>query len=291
MRIVRKLLPWGLLAAILTATIHARAQEAVPSPAPAPEPVKPWGPRLEFVGLPGCVDETDFRNAVAAVFDGIDPFDPGSSRVLRVSFAKVAGGYRATLIYTLESGETWPPEPIGPGHCFAVIQSAAHTSRWRIGARPKAPPPPPPEPPPPEPPPPELPKPPPDPVALQAPRVAPASFAQLRSTPPPKQPTPMDLTITLSTTFLLTAGLTDNTGPALQIAGGLRYNWFSLDLEVRGVFPGTVWAREAVDPTRRTEPVAFDLSQLSAQLVPCVRFATYLAGCGVVGAYTHIKQD
>jgi hypothetical protein len=101
----------------------------------------------------------------------------------------------------------------------------------------------------------------------------------------------MDLAITASAAFLMTAGLTANVGPALQIGGGLRYDWLSLDLELRSVFPSLAHAREAVDPSKATVPTAFDLSQLSAELVPCLRFATYFAGCGVVGTYTFIKQD
>lgn len=275
-----------LLVAVLSTAATARAQDAAPSAAPAAAPVKPWGPRLEFVGVPGCVDETDFRNAIATIFDGVDPFDPASPRVLRVTFTKGASGIRASLVYTPAGGKAWPPEPIGPAPCFAVIQSAANTASWRVGDPPKAPPPDPP------PPPPEPPKPPPDPIPSPPARVAPVSFAELRFTPPkPPPPPPMDLTISLSTALLMTAGFTADVGPALQLGAGLRRDWFSIDLELRGVFPGRVWAREAVDPNRATRPKAFDLSQLSAQLVPCVRFATYLAGCGVVGAYTFIKQD
>jgi hypothetical protein len=54
----------------------------------------------------------------------------------------------------------------------------------------------------------------------------------------------MDLTLTLSTAFLATAGFTADVGPALQIAGGLRRDWFSFDLEARVVFPSKVYARE-----------------------------------------------
>ncbi len=101
----------------------------------------------------------------------------------------------------------------------------------------------------------------------------------------------MDLTITLSTAFVLTAGFTADVGPAVQLAGGLRYDWFSLDLELRGVFPGRVVASEQLDPNVPRTPRPFDLSQMSAQLVPCARFATYFAGCGVVGAYMLVTQD
>lgn len=277
----------------------ARAQDAAPSTAPAPAPVKPWGPRLEFVGVPGCVDETDFRNAVATIFDGVDPFDPESPRVLRVTFTKGAGGVRVTLVYTPADGKAWPPEPISGAPCFAIVQAAARTASWRAGDPPKTPPPAPPPPPPPEPTPPPAPsKPPPDPVPSHGSRVAPVNFAELRSPPPPPPP-PMDLTITLSTAVLMTAGFTANVGPALQLGAGLRHDWFSLDLELRGVFPGIAWARDPIPledrlPGHESDPLVpqyFDLSQLSAQLVPCVRFATYFAGCGVVGAYTLITQD
>ena len=287
------------LGAVLLMAAPARAQDAAPSTAPAAAPVKPWGPRLEFVGAPGCVDETDFRNAVATIFDGVDPFDPASPRVLRVTFTKETGGYRATLVYTPAGGKAWPPEPISGAPCFAIVQSAARTASWRVGDPPKAPPTPSAPEPPPEPPPPaELPKPPSDPVPSQGSRVAPASSAELRLTPPKPPPPPMDLTVTLSTAFVLTAGFTADVGPAFQIGAGLRHDWFSLDLELRGVLPGTVWAREPLPledrlPGHESDPLDpqyFDLGQLSAQLVPCVRFAKYFAGCGVVGAYTLITN-
>jgi hypothetical protein len=101
----------------------------------------------------------------------------------------------------------------------------------------------------------------------------------------------MDLTVTLSTAFVITAGFTADVGPALQLGAGLRRDWFSIDLELRGVFPGKVIASAQLDPENPREPRPFDLSQLSGQLVPCARFASYFAGCGVVGAYTLITQD
>ena len=104
----------------------------------------------------------------------------------------------------------------------------------------------------------------------------------------------MDLTVALHTAFLLTAGFSNNVGPALQIGADARRDWdtwgLSLALELRGVFPGTMWATEPVDPSKATEPHPFDLSQLGAQLVPCVRFAKYLAACGVVQGRVDMMQ-
>lgn len=90
----------------------------------------------------------------------------------------------------------------------------------------------------------------------------------------------MDLTIALHTAFVLTAGFSDNVGPGLQIGGSARHDWdnwgLSLGLEMRGLFPAGVVARE-VRNTKPGEvpfpPKPFDVSQLTAQLVPCVHFA------------------
>jgi len=260
--------------------------------------VKPWGPRLEYSTAPGCPDEETFHHAVASYLEGADPFDPSSPHVLRVAFTKIRGGYRGALQKIPANGKPWPPQETTGVTCSEVFRDVARVASMRVPEPPK-PAPPPPEPPPEPPPPSEPPKPPPDPVALPVPRVAPASIAPLRSTSPPTPPRPpMDLTVTLNTALLLTAGFTADVGPAVQLGAGLRRDWFSIDLEVRGVFPAKTWAAEPLPLEDRLpghesdplEPHPFDLSQLSAQLVPCVRFASYFAGCGVVGAYTLITQ-
>lgn len=242
---------FGPLVAVLVAAAPARAQDAAPAPGPASAPVKPWGPRLEYSSAPGCLDEESFRHAVAGFVDsGADPFDPGAPDVLRVRFEKIAGGYRGTTQYTPPKGDPWPAEQMTGATCSEVFRDVARLARMRVPDPPKAAPAPPaPAPPAPAPPAPapapEPSPPPPDPVASQAPRVAPTSFGELRFQPPPPPP-PMDLTVTLSTALVLTAGFTNNVGPALQVGGGLRYDWFSLDLELRGVFPGIAWATEPV---------------------------------------------
>ena len=275
--------------AVLSAAATARAQDA--APVVLVESVIPT--RLEYTAAPGCFDEETFHHAVASFMEkGRDPFDASAPVVLRVTFKKVRGGYRGSVQKIPAAGEPWPEEDWTGPTCEGVFREIARLASMSVLGPPK-PAQPPPAPAPDTTPPPDPPKPPPDPVPSQVPRVAPASFAQLHFTPPqpPPPPPPMDLTITLSTAFVLTAGFTADVGPAVQLAGGLRYDWFSLDLELRGVFPGRVVASEQLDPNVPRPPRAFDLSQMSAQLVPCARFATYFAGCGVVGAYVQVTQD
>ena len=93
----------------------------------------------------------------------------------------------------------------------------------------------------------------------------------------------MDLTIALSASALMTAGFTADVGPAFQIGAEARFeDWFALHLEVRGVLPGKVYARERADESiPYSRELSFDASQVSALLVPCLRFAKYFAGCAV----------
>lgn len=102
----------------------------------------------------------------------------------------------------------------------------------------------------------------------------------------------MDLTIALTASALMTAGFTADVGPAFQLGAEVRRDWFSLGLELRGVLPSKVFARERVDPTQlETRPQELDVSQVAAQLVPCIRFAKYFAGCGVVQGQIVLADD
>ena len=282
-----KRLTFGLVVAVLVTTAPARAQDA--APVVLVESVIPT--RLEYTAAPGCFDAETFHHAVASFMEkGRDPFDASAPVVLRVTFKKVRGGYRGSVQKIPAAGEPWPEEDWTGPTCEGVFREIARLASMSVLGPPK-PAQPPPAPAPDPTPALDPPKTPPDPVPSQGSRVAPASFAELRSPPPPPPPPPMDLTVTLSTAFVLTAGFTADVGPAVQLGGGLRYDWFSLDLELRGVFPGRVVASEQLDPNVPRPPRAFDLSQMGAQLVPCARFATYFAGCGVVGAYVLVKQD
>ena len=56
------------------------------------------------------------------------------------------------------------------------------------------------------------------------------------------------------------------------------------------MFPSRAYMRAPVDPSKPSYEVAFDVSQLTGLLVPCVHFATYFAGCAVAQAGTIIVQ-
>jgi hypothetical protein len=275
----------------MLAASPAYAQSA--RPAPASVPGNPWGPRLDYTSTPGCPDEETFHHAVASfIAGGTDPFNPDSPDVLRVTFKKVRGGYRGTVQKIPAQGDPWPEEDWTGATCAEAFEEAARLASMRVPDPPKAAPSPPTSAPPAEnPPSAEPPRPPPDPVASQAPRVAPAPIASLRSPPPPTiARSPMDLTLTLSSAILMTAGFTADVGPALQIAGGLRRDWFSFDLEARVVFPGKVYAREPIMPGPTRVEVE-DVSQVTALAVPCVRFLTYFGGCAVGQLGTLISRD
>ena len=248
----------------------ARAQEA---PADT-QPRKPWGPRLEFRTVPGCPGEEHFRNKVAIFFQGSDPFDEDAPDTVRVSLAKVRGGFRGVVQKVPAKGDPWPEEAFTGRTCEEVFNDVALTASLRVPDLPKEPPPAPSPPPPP----------PPDPVPSQPPPVAPVPT---EPPPPPPQPKPtpsMDLAVSLSAAVLMSAGYSADVAPGIQISAGVRHSWFSIDLEVRGIFPSRALMRQPVDFTKPSTPQQFDLSQATGLLVPCVHFATYFTGCGVAQA-------
>lgn len=108
----------------------------------------------------------------------------------------------------------------------------------------------------------------------------------------------MDLTIAISASALMTAGFTADVGPGFQLGAEVRGDVFGLGLELRGVLPGKVYAREPIppeivrypNPGGATYPQEFDVSQFTALLVPCFRFANLFAACGVVQAGALIVQ-
>jgi len=278
--------------AALAITWPARAQD------PAPPRKVRGPPRLEYSAPPGCPDEATFKHEVAFVTDdntGKDPFDTNAPDVVRVTFTKIRGGYRGRVQYTPAKGDPWSAEDTTGTLCLLIFRAVATTASLRIQD------PPPKDSPAPEPtePAPAEPTPaPPDPIASKRPEAfTPPPIPQLQFNPPtlPRQPPsppppPMDLTIVLSTTVLATAGFTADAGPAVQLGADIRGDWLSLGLELRGVLPGKVYARDVWDPTKESSERSFDVSQLTALLVPCVRFATYFAGCGVVQGGTLILQ-
>jgi hypothetical protein len=78
---------------------------------------------------------------------------------------------------------------------------------------------------------------------------------------------------------LLSAGFTANPALGVHVGAELRGEMVSVGIEIRYVLPGRVDATEPADPILESSVHSFDLSQISALLVPCLRFATYFAGC------------
>ena len=93
----------------------------------------------------------------------------------------------------------------------------------------------------------------------------------------------VDITYAISAGALMTANLTSNVGPGAWIGAEGRFGPVSMGLEVRGVFPAPVTVIQ--DP--RSD---FDLSSVTAALVPCGRYS-YFFGCAVVGTGVEVHYD
>ncbi len=243
-----------------------------------------------FSGAPGCFGESSFRDAVAIFFGGADPFDPNAPDVVRVTFTKIPGGYRGAVQYTPPSGDPWPAQEKTGASCASLFDDLSLTASLRVPDHPPkiAPAPPPPDPPP---------KPPDRAVAKPpesfVPPPTPRPDFRTRTTPLPPESKPMDLTIALSASALMTAGFTADVGPAIQIGAEARYqDWFSLGLEVRGVLPSRIYARGVLDKTNPYSSERYlDASQVTGLLVPCFRFKVYFAACAVGQVGTIITQS
>lgn len=253
---------------------------------------EPRGPRLEYAAPPGCPSEETFRHEVALLTQGVDHFRATAADVVRVTFAKVPGGYRGTVEYTPATGAAWPAKHETGPVCPLLAQLVGLVASLRIPDLP--------------------PKGAPVPVPLGAAHEArdpirskgaaawvPPLMVRERlqaSNPPPSPPQEdMDVAIGLSGFVLMSAGYTANVSPGFQLGAEVRSfheqsDVFRLGLELRGILPGKVYAREPIDPKLATYPAEFDISQFSALLVPCVRWR-YLLGCGVAELGAVMFQD
>jgi hypothetical protein len=79
----------------------------------------------------------------------------------------------------------------------------------------------------------------------------------------------------------MTAGLSGNVGPAMQLGADVRGDIISIAIEARLTFPSPTFATNPIDLTQPHRDVEFDLTQLSALLVPCARYKWFV-GCAVV---------
>jgi hypothetical protein len=91
----------------------------------------------------------------------------------------------------------------------------------------------------------------------------------------------MDLSVSLSTYVMMTAFLSADVGPAVGVAGDVRGEIFGVSAELRVALPSRTYAREPIAGATSTRPADFDLTQITALLVPCARYKWFV-GCGVV---------
>lgn len=92
----------------------------------------------------------------------------------------------------------------------------------------------------------------------------------------------MNVSFFLSAGALVSAGYTADFGPGLIVSAAMQpAPWLSIALEPRLMFPSRAVAQETLDPSR---PLLgkrdFDVSNLSAALVPCAHLGLFLV-CGV----------
>jgi hypothetical protein len=100
----------------------------------------------------------------------------------------------------------------------------------------------------------------------------------------------MDLSVGLSTYVMMSAFLSADVAPAVGIGGDVRGEVLGIGAEFRFVLPSRTYARERIPGATFNYPQEFDLSQLSANLVPCARYK-YFVGCGVAHIGALISQN
>ncbi len=264
-----------LFLAVLLTAVPARAQQQHNAAKPAREDDDRKGPRLEYKQGPAeCLREELFRSMVAsAAHDGIDHLHDDSPDVVRVWFEKIRGGYRGTVEYTDATGAKDVPEVLTSYNCELLAYSVASTVSDTI---PRPPPPPP----------------------CPAPTCAACPACAVCGTPPPvacpipPKPPPwrMDLSVGLNTYVMMTAFLTPNVAPAVGVAGEVRGKVFGVSAELRFVVPSRVNATEPIPGATSSYPMEFDLSQISALVVPCGRYK-YFVGCGVAQVGFFVMQS
>lgn len=267
------------------------------------------GPRLVYVQGPGeCLTEEGFRGEVAVALDGDDHFDGAAADVLRVAFESVPGGYKGTLEYTDAGGKKEPAKVQTYYNCEILGRMVGTSASYYVprvvlpGAS-VVPPPSAPSPPsassPPSVPPPAAPPPSgsPAPGERRGDVIDPRARVPSLPARPPRRceppPDEMDLTIGLSGFMVMSAFYTADVGGGFGLMGDVRYDFLSIGLELRGILPGRVYAREPVfpnDPTKPTREVELDVSQISGALVPCARWK-FLMGCAVAQLGTTIAKD
>jgi hypothetical protein len=221
--------------------------------APAQAQPFPSGTRLSyFRAMPGaesCPDEQSFRDVVSSRMKGADPFTPNGAQLITVSLARRGRGFVGALALFDSAGTQGGSRELSGATCGAVVDDAATAISLVL-------------------------------QSLPAPVVAPAPPGIVRpSAAVPEITRPIDRAPPSRRPDLrLGAGLTVAGGfaPAASLGFvglvGVRWPWFSLDLEGRGDLPSTGNPMEGFSP--RT---AF----AGAAVTPCVHVSWFI-GCGLV---------
>lgn len=270
----------ALVVAALAVASPASAQE-VPAALAAPPDDPRKGPRLEYSRGPAqCLDERGFRSEVAIPLDGVDHLAADSPDVARVWFEAIPDGYKGTLVYTDAQGNAHPPVVRTYSNC----ETLGRWLGWAVSRLvPREP----------------------DPPAATPCSACPVQPCPRSSCPAcpvcgtsrpvtlllPRSPSwRMDLTVGLSTYVMMTSFLSADVGPAVGVAGSVGGEIFSVNTELRFVLPSRAYARERIPGATSSYPQEFDLSQLTALLVPCGRWK-YLVACGVAQLGALILQS
>jgi hypothetical protein len=90
----------------------------------------------------------------------------------------------------------------------------------------------------------------------------------------------MDLSVGISSYAAMTAFFSANVGPAVGIGAEVRGEVFGVKAEFRVALPSRAYARDPIPGSKSSFPQEFDLTQISALLVPCARYK-YFLGCAV----------
>jgi hypothetical protein len=244
------------------------------SAAPASPPAKRF--RLRYTrGPTECLSEVDFRRAVASQGDGVDRFYADGIETVSVTYEQLPSGqFRATIEHP---GAKDGSEVKTHANCQTLGLKTA-VSVYRFVPAP------------------DLPTPPPPALPLSAKPEEPRPPAQPRVRPLLclilSDENCMNVSMTALGMAIMTAGYTPDVGGGFSLGGEVRWEIISVGLFLRGVFPSPVVARTPIYPDKPSYEQAFDLSQWSAQLVPCARWKVFM-GCafGEVGALEAVNNQ
>ncbi|MEZ4297007.1 MAG: sigma-70 family RNA polymerase sigma factor [Polyangiaceae bacterium] len=271
--------PVAVLCFLGLCSAQARAQGQARSAGTPPVPVAASGgalPRLVELDYsresPACPPASYFTDTVEARVSYV-PFVRQAPALLRVEVRRTEAGFRARWEVRdptgqLRSGEYPPPGRPALADCFDTVHGlglAFAIELEPVRARPPA-----------------------EPRARSPSETSPHAHGVKPDT---RRTQEMDVTISVGAYALMTVGLTANVAPGFGIAGDVRGELWSVGLELRGVPPSMIEAKDPIEPGKETYLTTADLSQWTAVLAPCFRWKV-LAGCAVAqGGIVYLSDD